>query len=344
MGGRCGLGDIETLEDLGTAHFYIQALAGIGQCFSPNPESPLKTDLPFEVREGELSNSQAGYEAWQSQMPLYMIDGYVENLSGLRGLRFDTAFDDEFTHIPMTSRAFSEALARQGIEHHFEMYNGDHRNRLWGRGGRINTEVLPYFSRLLSGDGVVGERAEAQPARTPPSPRVQAKLWKAAMSGGLELARQALDAGADVNALDTRTSQSGRRALNWAALNNRPAMIGLLVESGADVNLANKTGFTPLHHAAEAGSAEAARVLLELGADRKAENRFGHPPAVTAERHGHSDVASIVGAVAVAIRAVCSDPGVDFGSLVSFSNAGLFRTAGGAAELKIRWVAKGVLK
>lgn len=40
-------------------------------------------------------------------------------------------------------------LSEHGIDHTFEMYNGDHRNRLWGREGRLYTEVLPYFSDLL---------------------------------------------------------------------------------------------------------------------------------------------------------------------------------------------------
>ena len=31
-------------------------------------------------------------------------------------------------------------------------YNGDHRNRMWGRTGRLATEVLPYFWLLLDSD------------------------------------------------------------------------------------------------------------------------------------------------------------------------------------------------
>ncbi len=291
-----GLAQIKTAADLQTAHFYIQALAGVGQCFSPNPDSPFQTDFPFAVREGQLVHSSLGYEAWQSQMPLYMIDSYIENLEALRGLRFDTAFEDEFTHIPITSRAFSQALARHDIEHHFEMYNGDHRNRIWGRGGRMDSEVLPYFSRLLA-DGIGAGGTQALPDDAPPSspsPKVQAKLWKAAINGDLELARKALDAGAEVDALDTRTSQSGRRALNWAALGNHVAVIRLLAERGAKINLANNTGFTPLHHAAEAGASEAARLLIEFGADPTAENRFGHTPAATAEHHGHGSITSLL--------------------------------------------------
>jgi hypothetical protein len=40
-------------------------------------------------------------------------------------------------------------LTEHGIDHTFEMYNGDHRNRLWGREGRLYTELLPFFSDRL---------------------------------------------------------------------------------------------------------------------------------------------------------------------------------------------------
>ncbi|MEM7281736.1 MAG: hypothetical protein AAF438_08920, partial [Pseudomonadota bacterium] len=53
------------------------------------------------------------------------------------------------THIPITSRVFSKRLTELGINHVFEKYNSDHRNRLWGRQGRLYNEVLPWFSLLL---------------------------------------------------------------------------------------------------------------------------------------------------------------------------------------------------
>ncbi len=149
-----GLATLESLADLGSAHFYVQALAGVGHCFSPSPsDPPFLTDFPFEVVDGQVVRAAPGAERWEAQMPLYMIDTYAENLSRLRGLRFDTALVEEFSHIPLTSKAFSDALTQRGIAHQFEMYNGDHRNRLWGAQGRLYTELLPYFSSLLETDG-----------------------------------------------------------------------------------------------------------------------------------------------------------------------------------------------
>ena len=143
------LAGLESLDDLGDVNFYVQALVAIGHCFAPNPNAPLLTDLPFGKSGDRLVAIQPGFDRWQAQMPIHMVADHVENLKRLRGLRFDTAFVDEFSHIPETSQELSRVLTEHGIDHTFEMYNGDHRNRLWGREGRLYTELLPFFSDRL---------------------------------------------------------------------------------------------------------------------------------------------------------------------------------------------------
>lgn len=143
------LAELQSLDKLSEANFYIQALVAVGQCFSPSPESPLLTDPPFGNGEKGFTAIQPGYDRWQSQMPIYMVADYLDNLKRLRGLQFDSAFEEQFSHIPVTSREFSRVLTEHGIDHTFEMYNGDHRNRLWGRNGRVYTELLPFFSMLF---------------------------------------------------------------------------------------------------------------------------------------------------------------------------------------------------
>ncbi len=83
-------------------------------------------------------------------MPVYMVKRYQDNLRSLRGLRLDTAWGDEYTHIPLTTRALSHELIKLGVDHVFEEYNGNHRNRRWGRSGRIYGALLPYFWFLLA--------------------------------------------------------------------------------------------------------------------------------------------------------------------------------------------------
>lgn len=134
-------------------NFYERALITVGQAFSPAPDRPpFFLDMPARIDEhGEVVRTEA-FARWQEHLPLFLAERYRDNLLRLRGLRFDTGTVDEYTHIPPTVRAFSERLTELDVPHVFEEYNGDHRNRLWGRTGRLYTEVLPWFSLLLEGE------------------------------------------------------------------------------------------------------------------------------------------------------------------------------------------------
>ena len=135
------------------SNFYVGAVIGISQAFSPNPDRPpFYADFPFKMSGGEVVPNEPAHSLWESNFLANRIDSYLAQPLRLSGLRFDSAFTDEYTHIPPTSRAFSEALTDKGVEHTFEMFNGDHRNRLWGESGRLYSEVLPYLSRVLLGE------------------------------------------------------------------------------------------------------------------------------------------------------------------------------------------------
>jgi S-formylglutathione hydrolase FrmB len=141
---------IRTLEEVMRGGVYSIGALCVAQAFSPNPQrAPFYADLPYKFVDGKLRPVEPAYTKWTQNMPLHMAAGYKANLLRLRGLRFDTGWEDEFTHIPPTTRAFARRLTELGVEHTFEEYNGDHRNRMWGRTGRLYTEVLPYFWLLL---------------------------------------------------------------------------------------------------------------------------------------------------------------------------------------------------
>jgi ankyrin repeat protein len=115
----------------------------------------------------------------------------------------------------------------------------------------------------------------------------QSRLWDAAIAGDTAAIGQALAAGASIDSLDTRLNPNGRRALNWAAYHNRGPAVELLIARGAGLNLTNNTGFTPVHHAAEAGATDALRILLAAGADITVPNNHGMLPLDTARDRGH---------------------------------------------------------
>ena len=124
--------------------------------------------------------------------------------------------------------------------------------------------------------------------------KTQENLWDACKSGNLKAAEIAMINGADVNALDTRGSKSGRKPLNWAAYYNHLDLLKLLVEHKADLNGQNNTGFSPLHHAVENDNEQAVKLLLELGANKNLKNKRGKTPLDLAEANNQQNIVSIL--------------------------------------------------
>jgi enterochelin esterase-like enzyme len=144
---------VKTAEEALSHGIYTLGIIVVGQAFSPNPDRPpFFFDPPFAMVDGKLQPASPGFRKWQDRLPVNMVDTYRGNLLKLRGLRFDSGYEDEFLHIPPTARVLSTELTARGIDHTFEEYNGDHRNRLWGRTGRLASEVFPYFWLLLESE------------------------------------------------------------------------------------------------------------------------------------------------------------------------------------------------
>lgn len=122
----------------------------VAQAFSPNPKKPpFYADFPFKMVDEKMLPDEPAFSNWRENSQIRMVAKYHSNLRKLRGLRFDSGYEDEFRFIPINARLLSTELTNYGIDHTFEEYNGDHRNRMWGRGGRLYTEILPYFWDLL---------------------------------------------------------------------------------------------------------------------------------------------------------------------------------------------------
>eukprot|EP00049_Salpingoeca_infusionum_P007267 m.118131 g.118131 ORF g.118131 m.118131 type:complete len:121 (+) comp13642_c2_seq1:301-663(+) len=72
-----------------------------------------------------------------------------------------------------------------------------------------------------------------------------------------------------------------------------------LVDAGANINLADHVGFTPLHEAALLGHTNITRLLIAYGSDLDIEDKAGLNPHSIALREGHIEVAQLL--------AACSD-------------------------------------
>lgn len=83
-------------------------------------------------------------------------------------------------------------------------------------------------------------------------------------------------------------------SLHAALAGPQPGIARLLVAAGADVNMRQQAGFTPLHEAAHIGDVDLCKLLLEHGADRSAKEDNGKTPADTAREHGHTALADLL--------------------------------------------------
>jgi uncharacterized protein len=86
-----------------------------------------------------------------------------------------------------------------------------------------------------------------------------------------------------------QSADSSASALHWAAHNQDVGAVKRLLSEGADPNLANRFGFTPLHEAAIARNAEMLELMLDAGGDANATFGEGETVLMTAARAGDVD-------------------------------------------------------
>jgi ankyrin repeat protein len=114
-------------------------------------------------------------------------------------------------------------------------------------------------------------------------------LHFAAFFGGPAVARLLLESGADVDAVS-------RNDLKVAPLHSAVAgqvkVALLLIERGANVNVRQRHGWTPLHGVADRGDEEVIVALLAAGADAAAQTDTGLTPADSAAAKGHDELAA----------------------------------------------------
>lgn len=87
---------------------------------------------------------------------------------------------------------------------------------------------------------------------------------------------------------------NGSTMLHYASLNGRPKIVLLLVNAGANVNLANKRCRTALHEAATTGHWKVVEVLLEHGADVMSKNKYGRTTLHVATKYDNAEVIDLL--------------------------------------------------
>jgi uncharacterized protein len=115
-------------------------------------------------------------------------------------------------------------------------------------------------------------------------------LIDAARSGDLDQVRELVDAGADVNL----PQADGSTPLLWAAYHSYPEMVTALLEAGADPDAANQFGITPLLQASRYGDTPVIRALLDGGAALQSKHPEGETLLMAAARSGSTEAVSLL--------------------------------------------------
>ncbi len=122
--------------------FGPRGTLALASAWSPNPaKPPLYIDLPMDAEGKERPEIMA---KWTANAPLAFLDQYVWKVRQYRGIALDVGDRDSLV---TDTRRLHEALQAQGIASTFEVYPGDHTNRL---AFRMQDHVLPFFGRHLS--------------------------------------------------------------------------------------------------------------------------------------------------------------------------------------------------
>jgi ankyrin repeat protein len=115
----------------------------------------------------------------------------------------------------------------------------------------------------------------------------ESPLMMAALKGQLDLARQLIARGADVN-------KTGWTPLHYAATGGHLEIIQLLLDNYAYIDAESPNGSTPLMMAAHYGTPAAVKLLLDAGADPRLRNQLGLTAIDFAHKGGSTDSADLI--------------------------------------------------
>lgn len=106
-------------------------------------------------------------------------------------------------------------------------------------------------------------------------PEVDRNVFKLAANGDVAAVRRlSSQGGFDVDARDI----TGFTALTWAARNGHVEMMKLLLDAGASIEATSPGGMRPAHHACNYSREDALLLLIQRGADMNVADDAGNTP------------------------------------------------------------------
>ena len=172
------------------------------------------------------------------------------------------------------------------IEHHLRYRRTDPRTNVRVQSIALSTNMairMAVDAWLADNPGVTPDGWDSRELLAPSLRQHRPTLHTCAEKGHLDVARDLIEAGADVNAKDNE----GLTPLYMCALGGHVEVARALIEAGADVNAKKDNGVTPLHMCAYTGHLEVSRALIEKGADVNAKEDDGVTPLYVCSQEGH---------------------------------------------------------
>ena len=188
---------------------------------------------------------------------------------------FSGSYDDFFVAIKQDDAKTVAALLSRGFDANTRNPAGES-----GLSLAIREPALKVASTLIASPKT---NVEARNGKD------ESPLMLASLKGLLEVAKQLIDRGADVN-------KPGWAPLHYAATKGHVAVMELLLENHAYIDAASPNGSTPLMMASLYGTASAVKLLLDAGADPLLKNEQGLTAIDFAYRDSRAESAEIIAA------------------------------------------------
>ena len=185
------------------------------------------------------------------------------------------SFDDFFVAIKPDDAKTINALLSRGFDANTRSPSGDSSLAL-----AIREPALKVAATLIAWGKT---EVEARNSKD------ESPLMLASLNGLLDISKQLIARGADVN-------KPGWTPLHYAATRGHVAVMDLLLENHAYIDAASPNGSTPLMMASLYGTAAAVKLLLDAGADPLLKNEQGLTAIDFANRDKRTESAEIIAA------------------------------------------------
>ncbi|WP_328589446.1 alpha/beta hydrolase [Sphingobium yanoikuyae] len=134
------LTEVKTPAQSAGLPFILRAQLAAAAAWSPNPQNP-PLYLDFPVKDGKVRPEILA--KWAANAPLAFIDQYIGDLRRYKAIAIDVGDKDGLKN---DARTLHEVLDSNGIANSFEIYEGDHTNRVaW----RFQDRLMPFFDQQL---------------------------------------------------------------------------------------------------------------------------------------------------------------------------------------------------